>query len=127
MKNLYIHRGKITTCKLILRDIDKWRSELMRLDGKAIRITLDEDKDTRTSGQNRLYWHYLGLIESETGNDSDDLHEYFKRKHLPPRLVNIFNKEIQLPATTTKLDTLEFTNYLDKICAESGVPIPNLE
>ena len=127
MKIAVVHHGKIKECKLMIKNVDKWRSELMRLDGKEVRVTLEEDKDVRSLGQNRLYWLYLGIIEDETGNTADDLHEYFKRKYLPPHLVNMFGKEVQLPATTTKLDKLAFTEYLDKIGAESGIPIPNLE
>ena len=95
--------------------------------GRKVKIVIDDDRDTRSSQQNRFYWMYLGLVESETGNNADDLHEYFKRKFLPPRFVKVLGKEIKLPATTTKLGKLDFTNYLDKICSESGVAIPSTD
>jgi hypothetical protein len=65
------------------------------------------------------------VIEKETGNDAQDLHEYFKRVFLPPRFTKVLGKEIKLPASTTGLTKAEFGDYLDKICAETNVPIPD--
>lgn len=127
MKYISTHIARIKDCKLILKNVDKWRSTLMNLDGQEVRISIDKNIDLRSTQQNRFYWLYLQVIEDETGENADDLHEYFKRKFLPPRFIKIFGKEIKLPATTTKLDKLEFTNYLEKICAESGIPIPNYD
>ena len=125
MKFLTTHLAKIKDCKLIVKNLDKWRAVLLDLDGKDVRITIDRDIDTRSTQQNRFYWMCLSLIEDETGNTSDDLHEICKRKFLPPRFVTIKGTEYKLPATTTKMDKLEFSNYLDKISAWCGVPIPN--
>ena len=33
----------------------------------------------RSNQQCRFYWMYLGIIESETGNLANNMHEYFKR------------------------------------------------
>lgn len=92
-------------------------------DGKY-RITIEKFAKNRSIRQNNLYWAYLRLIESETGQESNDLHEYFKRKLLPPRFVEIFGEEIKLPATTTKLNSKEFGEYLEKISIITGIPIP---
>ena len=127
MKFIQTHRGKIENCKLKIFNIDKWRSVLLDLDGKDVRITIDRDIDTRSTQQNRFYWLYLGLIENDTGNNADDLHEYFKRKFLPPRFVKIMGNEIKLPASTTRLDKIQFTDYLEKICSESEIPIPQYD
>lgn len=87
-------------------------------------------KPKRTNAQNRFYWVYLRIIENETGNSSNDLHEYFKRVLLPPRFITIKNKErkdleVKIPASTTKLNKIDMGEYMEKICAETGVPIPN--
>lgn len=81
---------------------------------------------TNRSGlQNSLYWTFLGKIERETGNFADDLHEYFKRKFLPPRFIKINGKEIRVAGSTTQLKKLEFGDYMDKISAECGIAIPD--
>jgi hypothetical protein len=82
---------------------------------------------TRTNSQNALYWAYLGFIEHETGNLSDNLHEFAKRKFLPPKFITINGEEIKIPSSTTDLNKIQFGEYLDKICAWSNVPIPNPE
>ncbi len=81
----------------------------------------------RSLSQNAFYWAYLGTIEKETGNNSNDLHEYFKRTLLAPKFINVMGKEIKIPASTTDLTKVQFGEYLDKISAESGVPLPTRE
>lgn len=88
-------------------------------------IEISKRYGTRTLKQNSFYWLYLGIIEQETGETSNDLHELFKRKFLPPRFKTILGKEIKLPSTTTELDPLQFNNYIDRICAETGIPFPS--
>ena len=92
-------------------------------EGKIAQVSIY--KPVRSTQQNSFYWLYLGIIESETGNNANDLHEYFKRIFLPPKIINVFDKEVKIPNTTTELNKIEFGEYLDKICAMTNVPIPN--
>lgn len=93
--------------------------------GTELSATFEDKRPKRTGQQNRLYWMYLGDIEAEMGNLADDLHELFKRKFLPPRWVTMFDEEVCLPPSSTVLSKTEFGEYLDKICALTGVPIPD--
>ena len=98
------------------------------MEEKTLVFDIDELKNKRSLSQNFYYWTYLGIIENETGNSADDLHEIAKRKFLPPRFVkSLDGKEIRLPGSTTGLSKTEFSEYLHKICAWSGVPLPNPE
>lgn len=101
--------------------IDWWNS----LKGE-IEVIARPFKETRTDRQNRFYWAYLRLISEWNGDDDNDLHEYFKRKHLAPRFVTVMGKEIRLPASTTKLKTNEFCEYIRKIEKETGILAPDL-
>jgi len=101
------------------------REFLKKHEGETLRVELPKKK--RTISQNNFYFFYLGIIEQETGQDSNDLHEYFKRAHLPPKFITVMGKEIKIPRSTTELSKLEFGEYLEKICAETGVPIPDPE
>jgi hypothetical protein len=92
-------------------------------EGKIIQVS--KYVPIRTNQQNRYYWLYLGMIETETGNNTDDLHEYFKRKYLKPKFITVFGNEIKIPNTTSELNKSDFVEYLDKICAESGVALPD--
>jgi hypothetical protein len=88
-------------------------------------IAIEEIKHTRSLSQNSYYWLYLDVIARETGDNADDLHEFFKRKLLPPVFKTIRGEEIKLPASTTDLNKNDFTEYLDKICALTNVPLPD--
>ncbi len=92
-------------------------------EGKDFRIELL--KSTRSLSQNSLYWLYLEVIERETGNSANDLHEYFRRVLLSPKMLKVMGKEIKVPKSTTELEKQEFSDYMDKICAEVNIPIPD--
>lgn len=94
-------------------------------DGKEFRI--EPLKHTRSLSQNSFYWMYLEIIERETGNNANDLHEYFRRVLLAPKTLKVMNKEIKVPMSTTELKKTEFSDYIDKICTMTNVPIPDTE
>jgi hypothetical protein len=117
-----IQDGKLSFGPVIRQRVQEW---LAVNEGKQIRLQIV--KPTRSGQQNRYYWLYLGVIERETGENSDDLHEFFKRKFLPPVFKTIRGEEIRLPASTTDLSKSDFTEYLDRICALTNVPLPDAE
>lgn len=92
-------------------------------DGKQIRIELPEAK--RSDRQHRYYWLYLEIIERETGNDANDLHELFKRIFLKPKHLTVMGKEFVIPKSTKDLTKIEFGEYLERICERTGVPLPD--
>jgi len=109
---------------IIKCDAQLWRQYLSGFDGE-VSIEIKKWQRDRTLDQNALYWKYISIICSHTGDNIDDTHEYFKRKFLPPRFVTVLGQKIRLPASSKKLSTKEFTDYLDQICALTGVPIPS--
>lgn len=96
---------------------------LKKTAGKTWRLELPEKK--RSQSQNNYYWLYLGVIEYETGNNANDLHEYFKRIFLPPRYITVMGAELRIPRSTTELSKVEFGEFLEKICALTNVPLPD--
>ena len=95
------------------------------------RVTIVITKEKRTLDQNRLYWLWLTCISVNTGNEKEDLHEYFIYKYLNPELVQVFEKMIYKRLSTTQLDTKQFTGYLNKIQVfantELAIELPNPE
>ncbi|UYN95904.1 MAG: hypothetical protein KIT25_02875 [Enhydrobacter sp.] len=101
-------------------------------EGAKVWVTVTDKAPSRSDGQNRLYWLYLTLIEEETGNDRDVLHEHFKQQYLklPPRIVYTAQgeaKEVQLYRSTTTLSKAAFSEYMQKIERDTGVMIPEGE
>jgi len=72
-------------------------------------------RDTRTTNQNSLYWLWLACLSEETGHTKDELHSFFKNKFLSKNKINVLGEEINDVPSTTKLDTKQFSEYLDKI------------
>ena len=95
------------------------------------RVTIVITKEKRTLDQNRLYWLWLTCIAENTGNDKDNLHEFFILKYLQPELIQVFEKLIYKRLSTTLLDTRRFTEYLNKIQlfanTELSIELPNPE
>ena len=106
-------------------DTNKFRlAEDMKLHPKAWYRT-ERIVAERSGSQNRYYWAYLNIIEHETGNLADDINEYAKRRFLQPKFIKVKGEEIKIPRSTRALNKIQFGEYLDKICAWSGVALPN--
>ena len=122
-----IFKGKVAQGKFWADNLKTYNLYLKTFEGREVDVIIRKHVKLRTINQNKLYWLYLKLIEDETGNDSQEIHEYFKRIFLPPRFISVFNREIKIPASTTKLDTKEFTDYIAKIEKMTGIKCPNPE
>jgi hypothetical protein len=92
-------------------------------------IKIEPKKQVRSLPSNRLYWLWLACISDETGSDKDELHKHFGLMYLPKVEVRLFDQSKYKPISTTKLDTIQFKNYLDKIqifaSTELGISLPN--
>ena len=96
---------------------------------KRLAWSVEETKSGRSAQQNRLYWKWIGIIARDTGNDAEDLHEYFKQKFLTPRTVEI-GEEFHEVYTTKRLKVADMREYLDRISAFAngyGIYLPHPE
>lgn len=90
-------------------------------------VVIQEHLPKRSHSQNAYYWVYLGVISAETGEVATALHAYYKQLFLPPVIATVFGKEIEVQRSTTELNKQEFGEYLERICADCGIPLPNPE
>ena len=102
-------------------DSDKRRlfEALKMLKQQPYIVTIEKKKDKRSLSANAYYWVLLSILEGETGQDKDSLHDYFKTKFLPARTV-IFRQtgeEKQIQGSTSVLDSFNFMEYIDKVRA----------
>lgn len=91
--------------------------------GKWVRI--EEQMLVRTRSQHNYYWVYLGVVSRETGHSEQELHDWAKKRFLPRKYATVMGEEVELTPSTKHLSKAEFGEYLDRICAETGVPLPN--
>lgn len=119
-------QSHIENGKLAIETPESYKRYLSGFDeGTKMVLDIEKKKNKRSLSQNAFYFLYLGVIENETGNTVDDLHELFKRKFLKPVEKTIMGQQIRLPNSTTNLSKHEFSEYLDRICALTNVPIPD--
>lgn len=121
--NLKIKEGKISFSSDYHKAL--FNEFLKEHEGKILDVSLFIP--IRTNQQNRFYWNYLAIIETETGNNASDMHEFFKRKLLPPKWIKVMDEDIKIPSSTTELSKIEFGEYMDKISALTGVAVPDPE
>jgi hypothetical protein len=88
---------------------------IVKLPDKPYDISVKLHKQTRTCPQNRLYWMWINAISKDTGNEPEDLHDYFGGRWLPEHRYVMNGMTHVKPISTTKLNTAEFTAYLDKM------------
>jgi len=94
-------------------------------------VEIEPHKDQRTLRQNAYYFGLVLSIVADamfegTGEewDIEDCHLFCKMSFLPARKLG----NVKLPTSTTSLNTVEFTEYLDKIKhwlgEELGMEVP---
>lgn len=82
----------------------------------VMEVTVRPYKSKRSVEQNRLYWGvYLKTIADHTGHTAEELHELFKAKFLYRENLTVCGTDLPMFASTTKLNTREFTDFLDRV------------
>ena len=85
----------------------------------------------RSLSQNALMWKWINEVadhvQRATGQDSDDVHDFFKRKFLKPKVIEIAGETVQ-KYSTKNLTVPEMTEYMNHIYAfvtsELGILLP---
>ena len=81
----------------------------------------------RTISQNALMWMWFKCMEEATGTPKDDFHDYYKAKFLG-REIAMGERVVRVTGSTTDLNTLQMTVYLNQIqadaAAEFGINLP---
>ena len=116
--------GKVENGHLTFDSPKSFANYLKSLTG-PVEIIVAKVKIKRTIEQNRLYWLYLRLIAEETGDFENDLHDFLKRKFLPPVYKKVLGQDFKVPSSTTRLGKMDFSEYLSQIEKLTGVPIPD--
>jgi len=118
-------------------DLSEWQRDKVaaffrRLEGKNAQMTLRKEGKPRSLNQNRYYHGVLvSMISDETGHDPEELHEILKAKFLPHQFVPFGGEMVEVVASTTRLTTDEFGQYMERIRAFAAtelnlnIPSPN--
>lgn len=90
-------------------------------------ITIKKASEKRSISQNDLMWMWMQCISNETGTDKNDVYMYYCKKFLM-KTVTIGNRMERIYTTSSKLNTLEMTEFLNRIQADAatelGITLP---
>ncbi|MCK5604496.1 hypothetical protein KAR91_21580 [Candidatus Pacearchaeota archaeon] len=119
---------------IIHNEIDKDRVikhvQALNID-KPWSVDIKPYKKNRSLSQNKLYFLWLNTIGNDIGYTTDELHAIMADKFLPDEIVEYGGKQIKKDKSTSRLNTKEFTEYLEKIdrfaAAELGIVLPSPE
>lgn len=84
---------------------------------KPWRVEVIQHRAKRTNEQNKLIWALYTEIARGTGHTAEEIHEAMKAKFLPPRQITVGDQVLMVPGSTTKQDTLEFSEYVERVRA----------
>src|SRR5690349_12063838 len=120
-----VHEGKLLLC-----DPDGFREYFKQYEGRAIQLSIEPMRRTRSTEQNAYYWGVvLPTICKSIGADKydkNDIHESLKARFLS-RHKDEIAPGLPLVRSTATLDTREFGEYLDaviQLAAEMGIEVP---
>lgn len=106
--------GQIQNGKFIPANLEIFNALLRKHEGKEVEVTITRPK--RSNEQNRLYWGVvLYYIAQHTGYTENELHELFKQKYCPKKIIKIAGQNTEVPRSTAELTTDEFTRYINDI------------
>ncbi len=94
-------------------------------------ITVTKQTRKRSIDQNAMMWWWWGIIEKSTGQDKNDIHDYFCSRFIDHRIVSFNGKNSNVTGRTSSLNTKQFGEFLDKVHAEVStelgirLPLPN--
>ena len=90
-------------------------------------ITVKKVQEKRSIAQNDLMWMWLTCIENETGTPKDEVYMYYCKKFLM-RTVSVGQRMERIYMTTSKLNTEQMTEFLNKVQADAqtelGITLP---
>lgn len=93
-------------------------------------VTIAKQVKRRTLPQNALMWMWFACISQETGQSVDDIHDTYCAMFLTRTAVNAHGDEVRLYRGTSKLNTDEMTDFMNRVqldAAEMGIRLPRPE
>lgn len=83
------------------------------------KVTIERYTEPRSLSQNALMWLWFTCIEQETGTNKQDIHDYYCNMFLR-RTAYFKGKAKVIAGSTSKLNTLQMTDFLNKVKADAA-------
>ena len=113
-------------------DIKAWIDRcLPSLTNGRYTVAITRDVRKRTLAQNRLMWMWFKCLEDETGQSSQDWHDYYCKKLVSREMVTPDGEIVKLAGHTSTMNTAQMTDFLHKVQADAAtewsvtLPLPD--
>lgn len=122
-----VFSGRIEKGKVLLDNQNRYLVQLSKLEGQRIELVLRKEKSKRSINQNNYYFGVVvEILADYCGYEREEMHEALKEKFLSAIPDDHGLRKIK---STTKLNTIEMEEYLEKIrlwaSVELNCYIPN--
>lgn len=91
-----------------------------RLSNGVYTLKIVRKAKPRTISQNSLMWMWFKCLEQDTGQPKEDWHDYYCAKFLS-RQVQVGHKLVWVVGRTATLNTIQFTDFLNKVQADAAM------
>lgn len=126
-------QAKVVGGKLRFSKPEALGNYIKKLEGKDVRVKIEQKTKSRSLSQNNYYWGVvIELIAEHLGYRADEVHDLMRAMFLPYSFVDAKRGiNIQTARSTSSLTTVEFEEYIEKIRGwasseqEIRIPLPN--
>ena len=95
--------------------------------GDHVLVKCTNKKQKRTDAQNRYMHLYFTLIASSSGHTPRQIKLWAKGMHLSQGITEVFGHKVRDVKDTHQLKMLEMAEFLERVEADTGVPLPDAE
>lgn len=102
--------------RLVPSDMGRWRALLREHEGQPVHVVFEKPQDKRSIYANNYWWFCLGLVEKDTGNKKDYMHEICLKKFLSKQKVEIISPvtgECEIHAVQERSSTQRISDFYD--------------
>lgn len=95
--------------------------------GDIVLVKATNKKQKRTDAQNRYMHLYFTLIAESTGHTPNQIKLWAKGRHLSQGITEVFGHKVRDVKDTHQLKMMEMAEFLERVEADTGVPLPDAE
>lgn len=108
--------GKVERGDFIPENPNAFKAAFYGHEGKRVKVTIERFRNMRSGNQNAYYWAVVvPMIGEAIGeDDKNEVHDLLRAQFNYEILV-IGEQEIRKPKSTAKLDTTEFSAYIESV------------
>ena len=111
---IYKHKAFVKNGKATFQNRERFDNHMLDYEGKAVVITVREQKNRRSLNLNSYYWAVVvKLLSEETGYNKDEMHEVLKSMFLRTK-YQIKGVWIHGTKSTTKLNNKDMQVYIEE-------------